>query len=242
VPALYAERFFDLQLRFARRVADVAPLPFPQAVLRYTAIYRTLGLRGNFVADDPVWQAYLHGLGDTGSDAAWTQQVCRERYHQIPKLVDGPHWGCFAYHSNDDQRAIGLHFLDNDASGLSPLSLARRPERLVELRSMFAHIKQAHPDVRYVTGGSWLYNWEAYLRLFPMSYCQSVRPAPPRFQFRSLWGQFLRRDGEVREDLAAQFIERFNGLHTVASAGTSIPYQVLTACGEIWNFYAFYNV
>jgi hypothetical protein len=240
--AEYSERFFEIQISFARRIAAIMSLPLTETVLSHTAIYKILGLSGEFDCNHPVWSSYVQGLGEDRHDAAWTYHIYRERYDKIPKFTDSPHWGCFAYHYLPHHRMVKLHFSNQDTSGSSPLSLERRPIRLAELHAMFAHIKRTHPQAVNVAGGSWLYNWDAYRCLFPSAYRQSVRPEPPRFQFRSLWGQFLRRDGEVREEPAMHFIQRIGGLPAAGEAASCFPFQVLAAQGDLRDFFAYYNV
>lgn len=111
-----------------------------------------------------------------------------------------------------------------------------------ELRAMFSHIKQAHPDAASVAGGSWLHNRDAYRCLFPPSYVQSARVGVPGFRYRNLLGQFLRHDGQVNEDVAAWFLERVSELHDITDALQCFPYQVLDVHGPIQDFYAFYPI
>jgi len=50
----HPQRFFELQLAFARVMATLTGQPFPEAVLRYTAIYRILGVEGQLEPARPV--------------------------------------------------------------------------------------------------------------------------------------------------------------------------------------------
>jgi hypothetical protein len=71
---------------------------------------------------------------------------------------------------------------------------------------------------------------------------QSVYLAPPRFQFRSLWGQFLQRDGAVREEPAAEFQQRVSRLCAASDAAACFPYQVLGARSDLREFFAFCDI
>src|SRR4030095_16601207 len=100
--------------------------------------------------------------------------------------------GCCGYGRLDGER-IRLHFRNAETEGHAPLGIARRDRRIAELRALFEHAKRtAHLSVR-VVGASWLYNLEAYRRLFPPSYLATARVLPDRFQRMPLWGQFLDR-------------------------------------------------
>ena len=62
-----------------------------------------------------------------------------------------------------------IHFSNRDsADDVGPLSRAKTPRRLAELKTMFGFIRETWPEAISVQGGSWLYNLEAYrLRLLP---------------------------------------------------------------------------
>jgi len=197
---------------------------------------------GSFDPDQAAWQAYLRGLRGEDSDATWTHHLYLQRRDQVPTFNGERLWGCFSYDYLADRRTIGLHFSHQDTSGDGPLSQQRRAMRMDELRAMFGHIKQAHPDAASVAGGSWLYNREAYRRLFPASYIGSARVGIPGFSFRNIWGQFMRHDWQVYEDLAALFLKRVGQLRDVEHALECFPYQVLDVQGPIEDFYAFHGM
>lgn len=238
----YSQRFFEVQLIFARAVAALAHQPFSEAVLRYTALYRILNVDGQLDPTQPVWQAYVRGLGDARRDAGWTHHFYLDHRHLAPTFNGERLWGCFSYDYLADRRTIGLHFSHQDTSGYGPLSRQRRVVRMDELRAMFGHIKRVHPDATSVTGGSWLYNRDAYRRLFPPAYVQSARVGIPGFRYRNLWGQFLRHDGQVNEDVAAPFLQNVGQLRGIERASQCFPYQVLDVHGPILDFYTFYRI
>ena len=122
---------------------------------------------------------------------------------------------------------IHLHFGNLDDSGYGPLSHQRKVARLTELWSMFTHIKRVHPETIAVHGSSWLYNLEAYLRLFPIEYGLSARADAPQLTARSLWGQFLRYDGGLNEERAGLFLDHLSRLQDKHQHAQCFPYQVL---------------
>jgi hypothetical protein len=74
---------------------------------------------------------------------------------------------------------------------------------------MFGFIRREHPaDARYVAGGSWLYNLEAYRRLFPPAYLASLRihTRPGALTGGSWWGQFI----DHTENIVADRVRRFS--------------------------------
>lgn len=240
---IYPKRFFELQLIFAQKVAQLSRQPLAETVLQYTGLYRLLGLDWSLDPTHPVWQAYLQETQRACMDADRTYQFYLQRYHEIPRFTDQAHWGCFAYEYHADTQAIRLHFSSQDTSGYGALSSHQRAVRIAELRAMFRHIQQAHPGATLVHGGSWLYHRESYRRLFPTSYGQSAQVVEtPSFAGRALWGQFLRGDWQVNEETTSLFLQHVGRLEEVERCVQCFPYPVLKTAYPILAFYAFYGI
>jgi hypothetical protein len=241
----YPAFFFEVQLVFARRVAEITAQPFAEAALRYTALYRVLGLQPPFDPAQPVWTEFA-GLLDTNTPmqtlAGQARGCYLARFDQIPQMSENRHWGCFAFDYDATTLGVRLHFSQQDRSGLGPLSSQRAPVRLSELRAMFDHIRKALPGAQQVRGGSWLYNREAYTRLFPSSFGASAEADQPHYQFRGLWGQFLRYDLAPNEVLVETFLERVQRLHREKDMASCFPCQSLITRAPISDFYTFYGL
>lgn len=240
---IYSKQFFELQLVFAQKIADVSQQPLDQVLLRFTAFYRVLGLDWSLDPTNRVWQAYTQGLQQTTKKVDFTHQFYLQRYPAIPKFTDGEHWGCFAYEYNPEIRAIHLHFSNQDASTYGSLSYHRIDARTSELRAMLQQIKQRHPDAALVQGGSWLYNWESYRRLFPPAFGQSAQKEKMfTLLGRNIWGQFLRRNGSVRKETMSLFLERVSQLQRVKDYPQCFPYPNVRTKAAIQLFYEFYEI
>jgi hypothetical protein len=236
----YARGFFDLQFQFAERVAALRGLTLERALLEYTNFYVRFGLGRDFDARHPGWRAYLAGLRDTHDAREWTY-----RFYTTRGAVGSPDvvasFGCFAYTRLDDGR-IRLHFRNAESDGHSPLALDRRRRRLADLAALVSHVRSgAGPSAR-VVGASWLYNIDAYRRLFPDTYLATARVMPDRFQHLPLWGQFVDRHGEVRASAARAFLERLERQATAEGVGACFPFQVLTVQAPVSELCAFYAV
>jgi len=240
---LYPPGFFGLQLSFARKITQLTQRPYQDIVLNMTALYRILGLDWSLNPQHPIWQDYLKGLHQINidADADWSYQFYFERADQLPSY-DNQHWGCFGYEYWSERHLIHLHFWNLDESGYGPLSHQRKDARLADLRSMFSHIKQMHPDAIAVQGSSWLYNVEAYCRLFPVEFRLSARTDSPHLIARSLWGQFLRYNGRLNEERVEVFLDRLNRLKEEHQYAQCFPFQVLLTKAPITLFYTFYGV
>ena len=93
-----------------------------------------------------------------------------------------------------------------------------------------------------MVGASWLYNVEAYRRLFPNSYLATARATPHCFQHLPLWGQFLDRHGAVREKPARDFLDRLEHQSSVDGLDRCFPFQALSVEAPAQHFYGFYGL
>ena len=214
--SIYPKGFFEIQLTFARKVAEVTKRPFEDAVLHYTAMYRILGLDWSADPTNPVWQNYIQALQhDIKEGAKGTYQFYYAMSDSIPHMSEQPHWGCFAYDYLPDEHRIAIHFSNQDFTEYGALSHQRMDVRKAELKAMFTVIQQERPDAKVVTGGSWLYNLEAYKRLFPVEYGQSTKAADSvPYLGRGLWGQFLNHEWQVNEHTEEVFLQRLEAQKT----------------------------
>ena len=107
----YPPAFFEIQVAFARKMAELAGTPFYDSVLRKTALYRILGLDWSLDSQHPVWQRFIAELGDNGAGFGETYRFYMERYTQglVPDHdTSRPHWGCFSYQYTPDTRIVRL--------------------------------------------------------------------------------------------------------------------------------------
>jgi hypothetical protein len=238
---VYAKAFFDLQLQFAHKVTELSGLPLPCVLLKYTNLYIRFGLGRDFHPAHPIWQAYLAGLEDTTDRREWTYRF----YLTKAEAMAGPPvvatFGCFSYALWRRDR-IRLHFQNTDTAGHSSLGVACQGQRRADLSALFGHVQQTLPERVQVVGVSWLYNLEAYRRLFPVSYVATARVLSDRFQSMPLWGQFLDRHGDIKERMTRPFLERLERQGSVERLHECFPFQVLTVEAPVRAFYDFYGL
>jgi hypothetical protein len=150
-------------------------------------------------------------------------------------------FGCFSYARLGNDR-IRLHFRNGETDGHSPLGIERREQRVADLAALFAHVKHTERQPLRVVGASWLYNLDAYRRLFPKSYLATARVMRHRFQHLPLWGQFVNRHGEIKETIARQFLERLACQSSLEGLDQCFPFPVLSVEASGREFYEFYEV
>ncbi|MGH7389143.1 MAG: hypothetical protein ACREM3_06740 [Candidatus Rokuibacteriota bacterium] len=237
----YAKSFFDLQLRFAQKVTDLSGLPFARSLLEYTNLYVRFGLGRDFDPAHPTWREYLAGLWDTSDSREWTYRfyLTRSEAMAAPPVVAS--FGCFSYALSSGGR-IRLHFRNTETDGRSPLGVERLGQRLADLTALFGHVKRTLGEPLQVVGASWLYNLDAYRRLFPPSYLVTARVIGHRFQHMPLWGQFLDRHGEIRESVTRPFLERLERQSSLDDLDECFPLRVLSVEASVLEFYKFYGI
>ena len=237
----YAKSFFDLQLQFAQTVTRLSGLPLARALLEYTNFYIRFGLGRAFDPTHPTWQKYLAGLQSTNDSCEWTYRF----YLTRPEAVAAPNivatFGCFAYARSSTDR-IRLHFHNAETDGHSPLGIDRLGQRLADLAALFEHVKRTVRQPVQVGGRSWLYNLDAYRRLFPVSYLATAHVIDHRFQHMPPWGQFVNRHGEIKKSMTRQLLERLERQSSLDGLDQCFPFQVLAVESSALDFYEFYGV
>jgi hypothetical protein len=237
----YAKAFFDLQLDFARKVSALGAMPFARAVLQYTNFYIRFGLGRDFDPGHPRWNEFIVGLRDAKEAGDWTYQFYLTRTAPVapPDLVAT--FGCFSYGRLGRDR-IRLHFHNAETEGQSPLGKEREGRRRTELVALFEHVKATEQQPLSVLGASWLYNLNAYRRLFPASYLSTAHVIRGRFQHLPLWGQFVDRHGQVKNDLAQRFRERLARQSSTEELDQCFPVPVLALEAPAMEFFEYYGI
>ena len=224
----YAADFYALQWRFAERIAAVSDTRVEDQIDTFTALPTLLGLSTNGRGPHRFF-ARLATSSNLGV-------LCREAHRsQEARLTSGPgrhQFGCFHYvYPWRSTKKLRLHFANADES-MHPLTSARTATRRAELRDLIGDVDAKGLRVEKIRGGSWLYNLEAYRRLFPNPFVADLRPLPPEPAFLSQWGQFVHGDGTIRVDLADALLTTLDRAESPAQCLQAFPYRVLKAeCG-----------
>ena len=236
--------YFELQLRLAARLADPVGLTLAEAVARYTNLRKRFGLDAPEGAAD--WARYLERL--EAAEGAAGRLEWTVRFHgQAPRdasPTDEARFGCFACVAPTDDGTVRIHFTNRTGDpDVGPLAAARRDDRISELRAMFGFVRETWPQARSVLGGSWLYNLEAYRRLFPAAYGDWVRAidGPVRLTGSSTWGQVLDHRGQVKPVVRDHLIAHLDQLDPDAP-WLAFPLRALHASAPIEAFFTHYGV
>jgi len=235
--------YFGLQLRLAALMAERKGLPLREAMNLYTNLRRRFGL---FEDDAAAWLDFL-GEIDAAATQADRLALAMARFRAAPEFPRPAYqvaFGCFACEPPNDEGVLRIHFT-NTEMGIEPgpLSAARMDLRLAELREMFAFIRGDFPKARRVLGGSWLYNLEAYRRLFPPEYGASRCPTdePVRLGGTSTWGQMVDHRGFVRPATHARFLASLETID-VDRPWLAFPLRAMNATAPVEAFFDFHGV
>ncbi len=175
------------------------------------------------------------------AQVAWTRATFARA---PPEPERRARFGCFTHDPPNDEGQVRIHFSSRDSEGgVGPLAGWKVSRRVAELAQMFGAIRAAHPVAETVRGGSWLYNLEAYRRLFPPEYAEA-RHAPPRVGLNgtSSWGQLIDHLGAVKQDVAAVFLRNLRDELDPAAPWLVFPFRALITSAPIETFYRFYGI
>ncbi len=232
--------YYGLQLAFAEALAARRGQLLSETVRGFTNLHRRLGL--GEVSDappGPEWRRFAEGLERQTDGAArldWTMEVLAAAPDEPPQ-ANKVRFGCFSY-DPPEAGVVRIHFNNHDSQdGAGPLARGKIEARRSELTRMFAHLRRTAPEAETVAGASWLYNTEAYRRLFPSAYTASATVAGEvGLTGTSSWGQFLTHTGAVRDELRQAFLVRIADLDPTAP-WLAFPLRPLRVSAPLAAFY-----
>lgn len=239
---------FEVQLRLARRMAELTGAPLGEMVLRHTNLHRRFGLGRISAGVAPAWAPFAEAL-ERAADLSEQVAIVQATFVAAqPETYPGPGrtgFGCFAC---DDAAsadgAVHIHFRNADTCEAGgPLSAAKLARRKAEMAALVAHVRVRLPQASHIRGRSWLYNLEAYRRVFPPDYGasrRSVGDEPVRLDGNSLWGQLIGSDEGVRPGVRDAVVSALPGLDPSAPWKV-FPLSVLATRAPLESFEAFYR-
>lgn len=237
----YSKEFIDLQVEFAKRLVEVTHSNWAEILAEHTLFRHLLNVSiSREDHSDPLWQEFVNGFKAQSDPNRWAYEFYQ--HHPAPEEETAqPRFGCFTFvYPFRDTPVVRLHF--ENLTKQHALNKAALGVRQSELRDLFAYVRHHYPEAARVRGGSWLYNIEAYRRLFPAEYIKSAARVGYETGFFALWGQFLHADGTVRAALAAQFLSSLQQQTTLDGCMRCFLYEVLRPECPLEAFYAFYEV
>ena len=230
------EDYFTLQLKFADHFFSVASISFGAAISRCTNLRRRLNLMG--FEGEQVWNSFLNFADTNSASLVAVVDKCVHLHEVHHSKASRSAFGCFSYDPPNVEGVVRIHFMPLPNQECSPLSPEKSVERRGELRGMFAEIHQLQPHAKTVRGISWLYNLNAYKRLFPAAFVTAIEA--PRFPVHlngtSTWGQVLDWRQKVKPDVQKRILGQLPYMRGQAPWEV-FPLKALTAHCGIEMFY-----
>ncbi|MBY0110731.1 hypothetical protein K2Y00_01875 [Patescibacteria group bacterium] len=239
-----APEYVRFQVFVAKRLSEQTGAPFVKVLHRFTSAIETF-VEGTV----PEWF-------NTASVDTVTHALVDQYKTQLEKMAPQPYhpegsfrFGCFNSEYDPEEQAVTIHFQNDERDATGPLTEEKIYRRRRELRDMFTLIRRLYPDAKTVNGNSWLYNLEAYRRLFPESYTSHLTLETSAGVFsrgRQIWGQFLDHTLRLKSDDARR--EFIQNLYALGDSITDqdlmklFPLKSYKAEGAIEDFYRMYGV
>jgi hypothetical protein len=241
-----ARDFFALQLRYADVLSARAGIPLAEAIAFNTNLHRLFAY-GN-LAKQPPDPDFLALIDAALAHPATRVDTLINAYARRPpdpwpadRFPFGRHFACEAPNAEGEVR---IHFRNRfNTDEIGPLQASNMLQRRAELTEMFGFVAERWPEAKAVIGSSWLYNTQAYRRLFPAAYAASRTPllGPRPIRGLSTWGQFLDFRGALKPDVAESFLRNLATLD-VSQPWLSFPYQVMSTRAPFKTFRREYGI
>ncbi|MCZ6640705.1 MAG: hypothetical protein O7F71_03960 [Gammaproteobacteria bacterium] len=241
--------WFDLQLQLVDVIVARRNLSYQEAITSYTNLPRRFGFAlhdgGSNAAE---WPGYLRRMSTSCTRSArlgCTETFARTHLQPWASIERKREFGCFNFVPPDDRGLVRIHFAPKDnEGGRGPLSRTKVERRRSELTEMFDYIRHDYPQARYVVGVSWLYNLEAYRRLFPAEYGASrkiFKRRPMTLTGGSTWGQFLDHNENIKPELRDRFLANLRQINFRA-LWELFPLPAMITRAPLPVFYNFYAI
>ncbi len=251
-PRLFPREYFELQFEFAKALQEKTGDNLFDIIKTRTSSLRF----GLFVYEGYVCKGEKPGVSALSEEAltdfAYADYLKTDgeqepaEYH--PK--ESTRFGCFYYDKNDKDDSLRIHFVNAENDQTGPLDKDKINERKREIKDLLLDIKQQYPDKKEISGLSWLYNLEAYTRLFPDTYTAALRENKDQFQWArgtTIWGQFLDNKMELKKDMVQELLRRVRNLEPGEELGAVFAegaplMSPLETRGRLQDFYEMYGV
>jgi len=237
-----SKEYMGFELEVARVIAQKTGLSLTEAGKQFTSYIRA---------------SVLYDGGKVFEGTSDSTEIVGRLHRNLSRLnrTDGGEYhpresnqyGCFSYEYVPTLKMVRIHFQNRESDEEGPLTSEKIERRQKELHDLFTAVKRNHPEVDTVVGGSWLYNLEAYRRLFPESYLSAPEGDPSTRSLTigyGVYGQFLDDQLELKRDLAKWFLTSLKSLDhiDVESVQSVLPYKLLRVEGPVEDFYEKYGV
>jgi len=223
------KEYVDLQVRFVKKLCEIDKAPFDLYFMIYADAPNMLRM------DFKIWHPNLPDFREfsnllvNSTDYTTTiYDFAIKKLGEIPRDPFKSPYGFFYRNILKSAFILEMHTqYDEPILGIHPLDHRRFEETKGNLYTMMKEAKEKFPNLTWVTGNSWLYNIEAYRRLFPKEYLDTGKFNTHSFHGLGLWGQFLNKGLQIKKDVAEEFYKKLDVAQTFEQAMEAFPYMVI---------------
>lgn len=249
IPLEYPVEYFDAQIQFAVKWAELSGDGLEDTLMSKTAIGRRLGFKDGVDQDGNDISGLLQGAQTAPeiTSALYGRYISLDSSHYTETDLSskGRKFFGFDYYPDNKQNnglnTIKVHYENNTRGAQSGLSRDLLLERQAEVKNMITGIVAEHPEAQEVIGGSWLYNLPAYAASFPPEFTDTMATLVPKelaeeypdavpqmaFSGNSVWGQFVDKRGWANKDRYDQLIEGIDAASSLVELYEAIPLKPL---------------
>jgi hypothetical protein len=231
--------YFELQVDFAFIVQNCLGISFEKALMEFTAFYRRTG-NPDWKWDyrSQKWSSFIENTRVKENYAEVAYKMSTE--NELKRDKEKRYFGCFRYDYKD--KIVRIHFRNNEISG-SPLSDENQYKRENELTEMFEEIQRKYPEAKTVNGGTWLYNYSSYKRLFPTEFIVGYQIEKPNFpRSNGIWGQFISSRGGLNTKRVSEFLAKAEIAKNEEEIFEAFPFSIIKTECDIEHFYKGFSI
>jgi hypothetical protein len=214
-------------------------------LFKYTFLYRNFFVPSKiFSKKNKIWIEFIETVENsknkTITDVAYEYSAKMMKDRDMYDRLWYTGKPCFTYSIKEDR--VHLHFNNNEGPVPGPLSTSRIEARRKELVDIFKAINNDLPEVTVVEGYSWLYNLEAYRRLFPSEYVKSGKVIKDDFRSMDIWGQFIDSSYNIKTEFTANFVARLNKAATIRELKNIFEFYPVRVEAPISVFFEYFHI
>lgn len=237
----YPKEWFHLIIKYAEKRAEISNTDLIETIKSYTPVYYLIGNYDWELNKDSIyWKEFIQRVKEKED----LEEIIYDMYLKNYQEFNHKWFGCFRYRYIEDENGDGIvkmHFLNDRTSKEGPLSSSQKENRLKELKNMFEDVKKNYPNAKYVKGGSWLYNLNAFKRLFPREYFVEMHSIHQKPQMLVIWGQFINSEWGIKKSEANEFLSKLEKANTERDLENVFELIELFPKCDIKYFYDFYS-
>lgn len=220
----YPKGYYALQDTFAQKASKLCKVPLKDSYNENTRFYILLNTAYKENIDD-LWKTFIDEIVEIQDPKKRIEKIYKYMNDITMPAKVKKYIGCFRYDYLEEKNTASLHFSNKDSLEISPLSTKNIQKRELELKELFNKLKkEPYGDNVKFRIFSWLNNFPPFSRLFPKEIFEDA-PVKDYYRSNAVWGQFLDRNANLRDDLVDLMYKNIEKSTSCAELYESFPYK-----------------